>query len=256
MDSLWDNLSAPGILLFGGECAASALCAVVALSIRVVTHWFRSFFTSSFFRSWPLSLGLLKSMGIGSVPHGLYTVAACFLLRGRVFKDQGFGVGLLPTRVAHCVMGRFSLFRLAVFVIPAHFLGAIIGVSIVTAIGFGDGSALRPMGNSEEEMNSPDWWSALSLEIFTNAALIIVMHSLPALLSLNKAGAYWSTVPATVIACIGVPARGSAFNPTLVYGLQVASGGEHTWVTQSAHIVGPLIGALGAGAFISRVLPD
>ena len=264
MDSLWDYLSTPGVLLFGGECAASALSSAVALCIRILTHWAGSFFDAVFRAAdlQPAGLqsaseaGSLTSLAASWAPHGLYTIVACFLLRGRVFTDQGFGVGLLPTRVAHCVVGRFSLVRLIVFVIPAHFLGAIIGVSVIKAVGAGDAAALQPMGNSEDALYSRDWWTALSLETVANAALITVMHGLPTLLSLNKVPNYWAMVPALALACIGVPEKGSAFNPTLVYGLQVASSGEHTWVTQSAHIVGPLAGALLAGAFIARVLPD
>uniref|UniRef100_A0A7S1XRB6 Uncharacterized protein n=1 Tax=Phaeomonas parva TaxID=124430 RepID=A0A7S1XRB6_9STRA len=261
MDSLWDMLSSSNVLLFGRESATSSAVIFVVLLLRAAYTAAATNFTKLIVPFLPVALqpSTISDEGEGDAAVtylGVFTFLAVFLLQGRLVKSLQFGVGLLPMRLTHCILGRFSYKRFFGIVIPAHFLGAIIGVAAASTVGM---LPLNPPHPAVEPL-SATWMGILAHEAGVNFTAALILHTLPGTIAVNKRTPLWALLPLLLLAHKTVDpggvGGGSAFHPTLIYGLQFANSGEHAWLHVSAHIVGPLVGGLFAGFAMSRVFPD
>jgi hypothetical protein len=95
--------------------------------------------------------------------------------------------------------------------------------------------------------------------VFLYVTISIVM---PVLLSVNRLSTKLMNIPMLPLFLIGVPNKGSIFNPGALYALwfvnrlSVANPEEAVFYLQLEHLVAPLVAAVLAGVFCSLALPD
>lgn len=88
-------------------------------------------------------------------------------------------------------------------------------------------------------------------------AYICTIVAIPELLEVNRLPAYLVSVPIVLLMMIGVPNRGSLFNPAALYALSYVNGQTSgLWNFQAEHLIGPILGAIAAGLLCSKLFPD
>jgi len=234
-DLLWDGLGQPQALTFG-RAAASSLVWAIAVSIL---HW---------------TLAVLKLTRLLSLPPALIFSGPPLLkiLASKIAFMEGVPPNM-PIRIAKSLAGGNDPLMTVILLLPSHCLGTIAGVTFVSFFL----TVPEPIQYSD-----PDdilWWRILALEAGLTALFVLGFHVVPEILRLNgfRGSILIFTIFVLPLMHIGVPDQGAIFCPEYLYTLWYVKKQHSPDATmQSAHLIGPVIGALVAGIFMSRYFPD
>jgi len=251
IEFIYDKLSIKILLLFGAESASTAV-------------WMFSFL---FLRLLCLSLGIWPSLALSVLfvfPFYIQKVIGWVPFAGNSHP-------LLPVRITEVLMGRSSAYHLTV-VIPAHFIGCVVGAvafgATINALNISPAKALAPFTqssglNAPPEIQSYELITILSwmhyfYQTYFNDALLMCLYifiqiSVPETLRVNK-------LPLWLISLFNLPVviwdLGSllTFNPCAVYALWFVTGRVDSLPLEL--IISPLIGAMLSSVLCSLVVPD
>lgn len=209
----------------------------------------------------------LPQIMIKDMDYGLI-FASTWLVLG--IKDMFGPIPLIPTRISEWLLGRLSLFELAVL-IPLHFV-----VTALSILALHYAANMLPISsaNSLELLkpicydDSNPWIVELIQEVFVNALFCVGILVLPEVFKLNNIPRFFLLFIMLPIYNFGVDAggRGSTFAPEILYALNTcladgvifrtsATVGE-TSLRNSSHILGPLLGGLLGGKIMTNFFPD
>lgn len=161
----------------------------------------------------------------------------------------------LPTRICETSMGRLSLRKLAT-ILPIHFLVPAITFRlwqfVLPAKIFS--SAIEPVVYSEKSL----WIVDLLRETFVNALFTVSLLVIPELLRINGIRRGYALLILYPIYSFSVDADGNAsvFGPNLIYSLSYRIEKEEVPLTQSSHLLGPILGGILGGKIMSFAFPD
>mmetsp|Transcript_14638 Transcript_14638/g.24230 ORF Transcript_14638/g.24230 Transcript_14638/m.24230 type:complete len:284 (-) Transcript_14638:1106-1957(-) len=263
IDSIfWTSLGNDGSLLFGKECGSAALWMILALVQRSVVAFLRieSFVPYGFLYSFPL---LIQHVG-----------------QVLPFLQDHFPI--LPVRIAEAVMNRITPSQI-MLIIPAHFLGSIVGVVVFkTVFPFAPSSVVGQFTFQGSTMGL-----GLLVDVLAVFAYVVMVIILPELLAVNRLNS--KILSASLVPMMFVRRSSSwcVFNPSVIYALwylnrvlpesfadsgSSISGSSWWWWSSStgslsgwtaystglpvAYIIGPLVGAILAGMFCNYTFPD
>lgn len=159
----------------------------------------------------------------------------------------------LNIRAAESVLGRVHPSKLVVM-FPAHFMGAIIGCTVLRLI-----IPILPHEVFMPEIYSEAAWiEAFVREVLVNFLFVSFYLVVPEMLEVNGFTRKWMTLFTLPFAFIGVSDKGSTFSPAINYALWYVTheSSKLSVQMQTEHLAGPLVGALLAGLLCAKFFPD
>eukprot|EP01031_Cornospumella_fuschlensis_P031225 gene31225-37736_t len=163
---------------------------------------------------------------------------------------------ILPVRIAECFVGKVSPVRMLIL-IPAHMLGAIFGtLALKSFIPFLPNSVLTPINYSNSSS-----LSGLLYEVVLSFCYCLVLLVLPYIYDRNRyRQQYFISLPILPLLFIRTPAYTSTLNPSVVYALwyinNCGSLVNYSRTLPWDRILGPILGAVGAGVVCNMYFPD
>mmetsp|Transcript_29857 Transcript_29857/g.61918 ORF Transcript_29857/g.61918 Transcript_29857/m.61918 type:complete len:323 (+) Transcript_29857:105-1073(+) len=211
----------------------------------------------SVFAGWVLSVlpskvAKVSLSGFGSAPG--FSFASTWVLFP-ISDRFGSIIPNVPTRICETTMGRLTVRELAV-ILPVHFLvpafsAYAIQIFLPSSI---SRHAIEPIIYSEKN----HWIVDFTKETFINAIFTVGILVIPELLKINGVKRGVALLILYPIYSFGVDAEGTAsvFGPNVIYALRCVSKHEEVPLTQSSHMLGPIVGGLLGGKIMSIAFPD
>lgn len=234
IEKLWEVLGWNLIQLFGKDCATSMIWMIIGLLLRYLANLLGfSHLSYYYFFGCPVVLKVLN----------------------KYFPIMEKNSPILPFRLVESILGRLTPVQILV-IIPAHFLGCILGVAIFYCLfPLNRDLALSPIIYNE---------STATFRLISEALLVFVycveLVAIPEMLSVNKLPSsliHFGLLPLLYISPLK---KGTVYDPSILYSLWYMQNlfcdkSDHLSL-QIEHFVGPTIGAIAAGLLCSRFFPD
>lgn len=227
IEKLWELLGQKLSQLFGMECASAAILMFTSLSIRLTTH----------------VLGLNNKVPLGFIFAFPYIIQ--LLTTALPFMESSNP--LLVVRIAETLLGRISASKLTV-VIPAHFLGCIVGTIVFhTFVPFAPSAIFEPI--ESQNMGVVVGGSIQVCVVFLYVCCLLII---PEMLEVNRLSRLFTTLLMLPLLIIG---HSVMFSPAALYALWYVNGDRRNML-DAEQLLGPIAGALAAGIFCSKMAPD
>jgi len=99
---------------------------------------------------------------------------------------------------------------------------------------------------------------SFAVEILMVCVYVCIVLGLPELLMVNKLNSRLINIPILPLMLVGIPDKGTSFNPAVVYALwYINEGNLHTYQNlQFERIVAPIVGAVVGGIICRKFIPD